>query len=294
MGRGMGKPPEISGARYFAGSAPAVVRVPAATVPRPDPEAALAVDTEPRLDVREIDWRTVSVLISATVFLVLFEYYGLPSFVRGTEVHTSIADLLGDGYAPYFDLIPYHFWGLSSLVIRIGLPLLVIWALRESPRDWGWRVVTGWSHIRPYVFFLGLMIPVVWAMSFLGSFQAKYPFHDGAVLGGWHFWGFQISYGLQFLGVEAFFRGFLVFGLERRFGWYAVPVMVIPYVMIHFGKPAPETFAAILAGLALGYLALRSRSFLYGAALHWAVAITMDVTVLGRELGFGEALGRIF
>jgi membrane protease YdiL (CAAX protease family) len=70
-----------------------------------------------------------------------------------------------------------------------------------------------------------------------------------------------------------------------------VPVMVIPYVMIHFGKPMPETFAAIVAGTLLGYLALRSRSFLWGALLHWSVAITMDAFVIGREIGWA-AMGR--
>ena len=235
------------------------------------------------------------VFLTAIVLLIVFEYWGLPGSIRGTALHTRIGDALGAGYEPYFDLIPYQYWGISSIVIRVLAPLaIIVVALRESPRHWGWRLVTGWPHIRPYAFFLALMLPVIWLASFLGSFQAKYPFYDGAVGGGWHFWGFQLFYGLQFLGVEAFFRGFMLFGLERRLGWYAIGVMVIPYTMIHFGKPAPETFAAILAGIALGYLALRSRSFLYGAALHWAVAITMDVMVLGRELGFARALDLVF
>ncbi|MDX1691610.1 MAG: CPBP family intramembrane glutamic endopeptidase [Acidimicrobiia bacterium] len=256
----------------------------------------MAVETPPpTLHRQDLDQRTLVVFGAATVLLVVFEYWGLPGSIRGTGAQDRLADLLGDGYTPYFDLIPYQYWGISSLVVRVLLPLLVIVAiLGERPRDWGWRVVTGWEHVRPYALFLGVMVPVVWIASAMGSFQAKYPFYDGAVAGGWHFWGFQLFYGLQFLGVEAFFRGFLLFGLERRFGWYSIAVMVIPYTMIHFGKPMPETFAAIVAGAALGYLALRSRSFLYGAALHWAVAITMDVTVLGRQLGFTETLARIF
>ena len=40
----------------------------------------------------------------------------------------------------------------------------------------------------------------------------------------------------------------------------------------------------ILAGFILGYLALKSRSFLWGWMLHWGVAITMDVLVIGHEL----------
>ena len=76
-----------------------------------------------------------------------------------------------------------------------------------------------------------------------------------------------------------------------------VGVVALPLAMafaIASGLP-PERgiFTAIVAGFLLGYLALRSRSFLWGVALHWSVAITMDTMVLGRELGFGEALSRI-
>lgn len=238
-----------------------------------------------------LERRTLVVFAAATLLLVVFEYWGLPSRFAGTSFQDAVADLLGDGYRPYVDLLPYQYWGVSSLVLRVLVPLgIIALVLRESPRHWGWRVHTEWRHLRPYLLFLAAMVPVLYLASALASFQAKYPFYDGAVAGGWHFWGFQVFYGLQFLGVEAFFRGFLLFGLERRLGWYAIPVMVIPYVMIHFGKPAPETFAAIVAGALLGWMALRSRSFLWGAALHWAVAITMDAFVIGREIGFPEML----
>jgi len=96
------------------------------------------------------------------------------------------------------------------------------------------------------------------------------------------------------VGEEAFFRGFLLFGLYPRLGRYAIWAMVIPYTMIHFGKPMPETFAAIVAGYALGHLALRSRSFVWGWMLHWSVAITMDVLVIGREFGFSKIWGIVF
>jgi len=67
-------------------------------------------------------------------------------------------------------------------------------------------------------------------------------------------------------------------------------MMTVPYTMIHFSKPMPEAFAAIVAGLVLGTMAVRSRSFVPGIFLHVAVAITMDLLVLGR-LG---ALGNLF
>ena len=250
---------------------------------------------EPSSGAARLDRRTVVVFATAVLLLVVFEYWALPSSFDGTRLHERLGELLGNGYRPYFDLLPYQYWGVSSLVLRVLVPLLVVTAvLRESPRDWGWRFPTDWHHVWPYVIFLVVMVPVLFAASALGSFQAKYPFYDGAVAGGWHFWGFQLFYGLQFLGVEAFFRGFLLFGLWPRLGWNAVPVMVIPYVMIHFGKPMPETLAAIVAGSVLGYLALRSRSFLWGAALHWSVGIAMDVFVIGREIGWTAMARAVF
>jgi membrane protease YdiL (CAAX protease family) len=52
--------------------------------------------------------------------------------------------------------------------------------------------------------------------------------------------------------------------------------MAIPYVMVHFNKPLPETFGALGAALILGALALRAGSFIPGFFLHWAVGLTMD------------------
>ena len=255
-----------------------------------DPLPPAADPGAPRLDRR-----TVVVLLTAVVLLIVFEYWGLADWFRTSMWHERVAGWLGDGYRPYFDLLPYQYWGVASLLIRVLIPFgVVAFVLREPLREWGWRVKPHWRDVKPYVLFLATMIPIVTVMSLMGSFQAKYPFYEGAVAGGWHFWGYQLLYGLQFLGVEAFFRGFVLFGLERRFGWYAIGISTIPYVMIHFGKPMPETFAAIVAGCLLGWMALRTRSFLWGVALHWSVALLMDITVMSREIGLVRILGRIF
>jgi membrane protease YdiL (CAAX protease family) len=62
---------------------------------------------------------------------------------------------------------------------------------------------------------------------------------------------------------------------------------MIPYVMIHFGKPLPETLGAIIAGLVLGHLALKSRSVWLGIATHVIVATSMDFAALLRRGYFG-------
>ena len=56
--------------------------------------------------------------------------------------------------------------------------------------------------------------------------------------------------------------------------------MTVPYVMIHFRKPLPETFGAFFAGIALGTLALRTRSIYGGVIIHVSIAWSMDFFVL--------------
>jgi membrane protease YdiL (CAAX protease family) len=59
-------------------------------------------------------------------------------------------------------------------------------------------------------------------------------------------------------------------------------VMVVPYCMIHYGKPMPETLGAIVAGIVLGTLAMRTRSIWGGVLIHIAVAITMDMMAVAN------------
>ena len=53
--------------------------------------------------------------------------------------------------------------------------------------------------------------------------------------------------------------------------------------MIHYYKPFPEAMGAIGAGVILGSLAYRSGTILYGWALHYAVALSMDFLGLSHR-----------
>jgi membrane protease YdiL (CAAX protease family) len=69
---------------------------------------------------------------------------------------------------------------------------------------------------------------------------------------------------------EAFFRGFLLFGLERRYGaGFALLVSSSLFGVMHLGA-VPAVYATV-AGLVLGSLALWTRSVFPGFALHAAV-----------------------
>ncbi len=79
---------------------------------------------------------------------------------------------------------------------------------------------------------------------------------------------------------EFFFRGFMLFGLKQRFGNYSILIQTIPFAVMHYSKPFPEAIGSIVAGLFLGVLAFETRSFIYGAAIHWLVAMTMDLVAI--------------
>jgi membrane protease YdiL (CAAX protease family) len=56
--------------------------------------------------------------------------------------------------------------------------------------------------------------------------------------------------------------------------------MTVPYTMIHFQKPMAETFAAIFAGLFLGWLSFKNGNIWMGLVLHCTVAFSMDILAL--------------
>ena len=243
------------------------------------------------------DARATIVLFSSIVLVVVAWHWGRPPAFRGTALERSIVDFLGATGAEYEGTLAYLFWGAASTLFRIVVPLaIIVVVLRLRPVDFGYRLKGIRSHLPLYGLLYLLMLPILVWVSTFESFLQTYPFYDLAGEGGLQFWLYQGGYMLQFVALEAFFRGYMVFGLRERFGAAnAVMIMTIPYVMIHFGKPVPEVFAAIGAGLILGHLALRSKSFVPGVFLHIAVALTMDVLAITRGSGsLGDTLGLIF
>jgi hypothetical protein len=175
------------------------------------------------------------------------------------------------------------FWALVQIAGYLVLPLLVARFVLHAPlRDLGLRVRGVLRHGAPYLVLFLLALPLVVTASYGSAFQVKYPFYDLAPGEGlWpRLWTWWALYALQFVALETFFRGFVLHGLVPRFGYAALFVMIVPYNMIHYGKPMPEALAAIVGGLALGTLSLRTRSVWWGAALHVAIAATMDVLAL--------------
>ena len=56
-----------------------------------------------------------------------------------------------------------------------------------------------------------------------------------------------------------------------------------PALAKYAGKPLPETCGAIVAGIVLGFMSLKTRSIWLGAAIHMSVALSMDFLSMWRK-----------
>ena len=212
------------------------------------------------------------ILLASGLLLTLHRYYSRRSFFR---LH----------FAEYFSNIPlaeshsYYYWFLTTALTLLLAPVLVAqFGTKERLKAYGFQLGNqklGWSITGTAWF---LMIPVViLAVIVYPPFVAKYPLSK-VVASSWQaFLPYQLAYGIYMFSWEFFFRGFMLFGLERKFGNYTLLIQTIPFAVMHYSKPLPEAVGSVIAGILLGILALETRSFLYGAAIHWLVAMTMDV-----------------
>src|SRR5690606_25832401 len=171
-----------------------------------------------------------------------------------------------------------HLWSHTTAVVLLMIaPLIACFALEGwTPRDLGFRIRgTG----RETLIVLGLwvvMLPLVWLVHDTPSFAATYPRFPPAEHDARLFALYEGFYLVKWIAWEFFFRGFMLFGFGKDFLHRAVLVSTIPFVIMHFGKPEAETLGALVAGLVLCFLALRSKSIWPGVLLHWLVAGTID------------------
>jgi membrane protease YdiL (CAAX protease family) len=237
------------------------------------------------------DRKMVAVFVTAAVALTLSNFLAddsrwLETLLRGIGfggVATRLNEaMVTSSHAEWNDLA---FWAVVNIAAYVIPPVLMIrYVLRERVRDYGLHVQGILPHAGTYVLLFAMAAPLIIAASFTTSFQEKYPFwQPGAADALWpYLFAWWLLYWLQFCALEFFFRGFLVHGLVPRLGWAAIFAMALPYNMLHFGKPMLEAFAAIVGGIVLGTLSIKTKSIWWGAALHISIALTMDLCALAH------------
>jgi Type II CAAX prenyl endopeptidase Rce1-like len=91
---------------------------------------------------------------------------------------------------------------------------------------------------------------------------------------------FELSYGVDFFTIEAFFRGFVVLAFVRYVGRDAILPMAAFYCTIHFGKPLFECITSYLGGILLGAIVYNTRSIWGGLIIHLGMAWLMELSTL--------------
>ncbi len=221
-----------------------------------------------------IDWRVFSIFLFFTCVLIALKYFGKSSTFRF---------LFGDTFRtwPYPNIYSHLYWTLFRVTSYLLLPAaMIIRVFKERLRDYGFRIDRNPRVLLLYAAMFLAVIPLVFLVSGSPGFLRTYPYYKQAANSWTQLLLWESAYALQFLALEFFFRGFVLFSFARYIGAYSIFLMSVPYTMIHFQKPLPETLGAIFAGLALGTLALRTRSIFGGVIIHVTVAWSMDLLAL--------------
>ena len=225
----------------------------------------------PPVQVR-FDWEPLVILVVAAVSLALIQYPG----DRATFGRT-FANIHG----PFGMLWAFAWWTGWRVLGYVVIPVVTIAALPgQRLRDYYVSLRGVGRHLWIYALLFLLVQPLVVVASKSRGFALAYPFYKLANRSAFDLLMWELMYAVQFVALEFFFRGFLLRGLAPRFGSAAIFVMIVPYCMIHFPKPMVETFGAIVAGVVLGTLAMRTRSIAGGVLIHIGIAVTMDLLAL--------------
>ncbi len=212
----------------------------------------------------------------------IFSLFGLLilSLDRGFPYQQSLVNSFNLSYSVYTWVYKMTSQIFSFLFIFTPL-VLFYW--KQDKVESGFYGLTTRSSIKPYLYLLLAVAPIIMLSSLHESFTNYYPIYKtNQIAEVWHWPAFlpvilfEFFYGLDFLNVELLFRGFFVLGMVQILGKHAIIPMVTIYCFLHFGKPAGEAISSIFGGYILGVIALYSRSIWGGILIHVGVAWMME------------------
>ncbi len=163
----------------------------------------------------------------------------------------------------------------DSVIFYLVIPLLIVVIFfRESPRNYGFSL-GDWRAGIPLTFGALLFLTPIIYYAARSPEMAKYyaPYAPGLP---WNTF-------LDLIGWEFMFRGWILFGYARKFGPDALWLQAVPFALAHLGKPELETLTTIFGGFAFGWLAWRTRSFIYPFLIHWYIA-SLTILIATRPL----------
>jgi membrane protease YdiL (CAAX protease family) len=236
-----------------------------------------------------MDYRPFVAMVIAALVLTMQEYYGgrqffdeavRPLIVKWDARHPGHLQVY-----KYEDLMGFAWWATTRIggytVVPFGLWKLFFPA--DSLLDMGLRTRGFFKHAWIYLLFLAVVLPAMLVVAREPDFGSYYPFYKLSSRSWVDFLAWEAMYFAQFFALEMFFRGWWLGTLRRSFGSGAIFAMAVPYCMIHYGKPYLEANGAIIAGIALGSLSMKTKSIYQGFLVHVTVAGLMDWLALSHR-----------
>jgi len=226
--------------------------------------------------VKEVDRQTALILFIVPVMLTIWVYFG-----KKYNCESFFPQLSQRWNADFYYTI-YEY--MAAFLLMFLIPFLAIkYGFKARLKDLGFRVGDARFGMR----FVLIAAPLFLLSAYLGSadpvMQAEYPLAKSIMQHAPLFIIIEIFYLIYYVSWEFLFRGFMIFGLEKRLGAaVAILIQTIPSAIVHIGKPVSESFAAIFAGILFGFLAYRTRSILYPLILHAVIGIGTDLFITMR------------
>ncbi|MEO8514475.1 MAG: CPBP family intramembrane glutamic endopeptidase [Ignavibacteria bacterium] len=231
--------------------------------------------------IKTLSFKEVFIFMSVAIITFLSMQYASPNFFR------KIFDTDDDKF--YSALYWFSADGFLMFIVPIILIPLV---LKGKLSDYGLRLGDYKFGLKSALLFVVVMLPFLWIASGNKSFANTYPQGGSYVRENISvLLYYELFVGFYMFAWEFFWRGYMMFGLKQKFGFYAIFIQMIPFFILHRGKPEIETFASIFAGLILGVQAWRSNSFIYCFLVHWSVMIFVDVISVLRYKSQSYGIG---
>lgn len=209
------------------------------------------------------------IIVMMTLILLILEYFGWQGpfhniFAPGLKKNTSFHDL---------KLMAQAYTTASFWLLFIIIPTIVLKAFSIQRKILGLKIPV-FKEWRPYILFGLIMLIILSVVCTSPSFYRFYPLYRPT--GPLDWLKFELIYLPQFIAVEYFFRGPLLFFFNEKVQRLSLVIMTLPYAIIHIHKPFPEAIASIVAGIVLCHFALKSKSIWPGVLLHMTVALGAD------------------
>jgi uncharacterized protein len=151
----------------------------------------------------------------------------------------------------------------DHVLIYLLLPLLVIVLIfRHKPADYGFRLGDWRAGVKWTLISWAIAAPILYVAGQTPGVQDYYQAYFAGPLDA------LLTAALELIGWEFVFRGFLLWSLYEIAGPSAVILQAVPFAMAHITKPPLETLSTIFGGTVFGWVAWRTKSFLYPFLIH--------------------------